>query len=82
MLYSCGGVVTSSHMDIDFYFEGTSDNQICKFTALLLRTAVLGLACVGDAGGFLSLLASRSTFMETCFLMCKVLCHRLLHPEK
>jgi hypothetical protein len=63
-------------------FEGTSDDQICKFTAFLLRTAVLGSVCVGGAGGFLSLLASRSTFMETCFFMYKVLSYRLLHPEK
>jgi len=83
MLYSCGGVVvTSSHKGSDFYFDCASDNQICKFTALRLRTAVLWSACVGDAGGFLSLLASRSTFIETCFFMYKVLCHRLLHPEE
>ena len=51
MLYSYGGVVvTSSHKGTDFYFDCAS-NQVCKFTALLLRTAVLGSACVGDAGG-------------------------------
>jgi hypothetical protein len=74
--------VTSSHKGTDFYFNCASDSQICKFSALQLRTAVLGSACVGDAGGLLSLLASRSTFMEACFFMYKVLFHRLLHPEK
>jgi len=83
MLYSCGRVaVISSHKGSDFYFDCSSDNQICKFTALRLRTSVLESACVGDAGGFLSLLASRSTFMETCFFMYKVLSHRLLRPEE
>jgi len=52
MLYSYGGlVVTSSHKGTDFYFDCASGNQICKFTALPLRTAVLGSACVDDAGG-------------------------------
>jgi hypothetical protein len=57
MLYSCGGVVvTSSHKVTEFYFDCTSDNQVCKFTALLLRSASLVSTCMGDAGGFLSLL--------------------------
>ena len=74
--------MTCSHKRADFYFECASDNVICKFTAFLLRTADLVSTCIGGAGGFLSLLSSISTFMETCFFMCTVLSPRLLHPEK
>jgi hypothetical protein len=83
MIYLCGGVImTSSLKGTDIYFEYANDNQICKSTTHLLRTTDLVSACIGDAGSRLSLSPSRSTFMETCFIMYKVLSQRLLHPEK